>query len=150
MKFHGCVPLLALLVSLACGCGTTSMGPSGVSPGLLMTDVKYPSAHDAQTRINIKRDDIQILGTVQATAESSSFLLRLWASGDNGYGKLMQAARRAYPQADGVVDIQWDTEYKDVLECCGLNYCAIVTRALSPIYAKVTSHMEGQAFQFKR
>jgi hypothetical protein len=152
MKFLGCAPLLALLLPAVCGCGTpTAMGPSGVSPGMLMTEVTYPSQHDAQTRINIKRDDIQILGTVQATAESSTFLLRLWSSGDNGYGNLMKAARRAYPQADGVVDIQWDTEYMDAFECCGLNtYCIILFQAVPAIYSKATSHMEGKAFQFKR
>jgi len=145
MKFHGCVPLLALLVSLVCGCGTTSMGPSGVSPGLLITDANYPSAHDAQTRINFKRADIQILGVVKAEFESRN-IFWLWASGDNGYGKLMQAARQSYPQADGVVDVQWDTEYRDLCACCG--FC-IFYRPV-PLLATAVTHAEGKAFQFKR
>jgi len=147
MKFLGCAPLLALLLPAVCGCGTpTAMGPSGVAPGMLMTEVTYPSKHDAQTRINIKRDDIQILGTVKADAESVNILFWLWASGDNGYGKLLQAARQVYPKADGVVDIQWDTEYQDACAICG----TVLGYIPRPIYAKVTSHMEGKAFQFKR
>lgn len=147
MKFHGCVPFLALLLPLVCGCGTpVSMGPSGVSPGMLMSDVTYPSLHEAQTRINFKRDDILILGTVKADAESRNLLLWLWADGDNGYGKLMQAARRSYPQADGVVDVQWDTEYNDACSICG----TCIGYIPRPLFAKVTSHMEAKAFQFKR
>jgi hypothetical protein len=146
MKFHGCIPLLALLLLLNCGCGTpTSMGPSGVSPGLLMTEVTYPSMRDAQTRINLKRDDIQILGVIKADAKSQN-ILWIWASGDNGYGNLMKAARQAYPQTDGVIDVQVDTEYKDLLSVCAMYFLGLPI----PILSSVTTHMEGRAFQFKR
>ena len=141
MKFHGCVPLLALVLPLVCGCGTpTAMGPSGVSPGMLMSDVNYPSARDAQTRFDFKRDDIQILGSVKAQTESLNILM-LWSTGDNGYGSLMRAARQAYPQADGVVDLQWDSQFSNLCIPC---YIPI------PIMFKVISHVEGKAFQFKR
>ena len=125
------------------GCAGLPMGapPSGVSPGFLFSDVTYPSYRESSTKFTINRSDIIVLGPVTATGESQC-ILALWSQGDNGYGNLMKAAREAYPEADGVVDVQWDTKYGNLcLPCC---YVWV------PIFYKVHSTGEGQAFKFKK
>lgn len=115
--------------------------PSGVSPGFLFSDVTYPSYRESSTKFTINRSDIVVLGPVTATGESQC-ILALWSQGDNGYGNLMKAARETYPDADGVVDVQWDTKYGNLcLPCC---YVWV------PIFYKVKSTGEGQAFKFKK
>jgi hypothetical protein len=115
--------------------------PSGVSPGFLFSDVAYPSYRESSTKFTINRSDIVVLGPVTATGESQC-ILALWSQGDNGYGNLMKAARETYPDADGVVDVQWDTKYGNLcLPCC---YVWV------PIFYKVKSTGEGQAFKFKK
>ncbi|MEI8139915.1 MAG: hypothetical protein WCI03_08615 [bacterium] len=125
------------------GCVSPPMGipPSGVSPGFLFSDVNYPTQRDSITKFKVNRNDIVILGPVTAKGESQC-ILALWAKGDNGYGNLMKAAKGAYPNADGVVDVQWDTKYSNLcIPCCYV---------LVPIMFKATSTGEGQAFMFKK
>ena len=125
--------LLGALVFSGCA-SVTSLPPSGVSPGMLFSDVNYPSRHDAQTLFNFSKSDIELLGPVNTMSESQC-ILGLIAQGDNGYGNLMKAAKAKYPDADGVINLQWDTHWD--LICMG-------------IMSKVQSNVEGMAFKFKK
>jgi len=101
---------------------------------MLFTEVNYPSRHDAQTLFNFNRSDIELLGPISTSSESQC-ILGLMAQGDNGYGNLMKAAKAKYPEADGVINLQWDTRWN--LICMGL-------------ISKVQSNVEGMAFKFKK
>lgn len=127
------LPLMGALVFSGCA-SVLSMPPSGSSPGMLMTEVTYPSKHDAQTLFNFSKADIELLGPISVTSESQC-MLGLMAQGDNGYGNLMKAAKAKYPDADGVINLQWDTRWN--LLCLG-------------IISKVQSNVEGMAFKFKK
>ena len=142
MKPYAGVMVALITAFLLAGCATPmGVPPSGVAPGFLLSDVQYPSRRECNTQFKFKREDIVVLGPIKATGESQCILM-LWASGDNGYGNLMKAARIAYPDADGVVDVQWDTRYNNIcLPCC---YMYI------PVLFKATSTGEGNAFKFKR
>ena len=130
------------IAALATGCmAPMGVAPSGVSPGALMSDVNYPSLRESSTQFKFSRSDITILGQVKAEGQSRCILL-LWASGDNGYGNLLKEAKRVYPDADGVVDIQWDTRYNNLcIPCCDM---------WIPILFKSTSVGEGSAFKFNK
>jgi len=131
---------LSIAVSVASGlfltgcAGLMSTSPSGVAPGGLFSDVNYPSYRESQTRFTFTRDDLVILGSVTAKSESSC-ILGLVAQGDNGFGTLMKEAKMKYPDCDGVINIQWDTQWN--LICLGL-------------VSKVTSTVEGIAIKIKR
>lgn len=117
------------------GCaGLMSTSPSGVAPGGLFSDVNYPSYRESQTKFTFTRDDLVILGPITAKSESQC-ILGLVAQGDNGFGNLMKAARTKYPDCDGVINIQWDTQWN--LICLGL-------------MSKVTATVEGTAIKIKR
>jgi hypothetical protein len=55
----------------------------------------------------------------------------------------MRAARQAYPDADGLIDVQWDTKYQNLCIPCS---CWLWV----PIMFKGTSIGEGSAFKFKK
>jgi len=116
------------------GIGTASTPPSGVMPGGIFTEVNYPSYRESQTKFSFKREDLEILGPVSATAESQN-ILGLVATGDNGYSKLLADAKAKYPTCDAVINIQWDTQWNSV--CCG-------------IVSKAKSTAEGTAVRIKR
>lgn len=140
-SFAGAV-LASVAMSLLAGCASTmNVPPSGVSPGFLFSEVTYPSARESNTQFKFKPEDIVVLGPVKASSESMTILM-LWSSGDNGYGNLMRAARAAYPEADGVIDVQWDTQYG--------NLCIPCWPTWLPIMIKAKSFGEGQAFKFKK
>lgn len=142
MRPYTAVMVAFVAMTFLSGCSSLmNVPPSGVSPGFLFSDVNYPSRRESNTQFKFDRKDIVILGPVTATGESQNILL-LWSQGDNGYGNLMKAAREAYPEADGVVDVQWDTRYSNLcIPCC---YMYI------PILFKVKSTGEGNAFKFKK
>jgi len=127
----GCVVVGLSLTGCA---GLMSAPPSGVSPGGLFSDVNYPSYRESQTQFTFAREDFIILGPVSATSESSC-ILGLFAQGDNGFGNLTRAAKAKYPDCDGVINVQWDTEWN--LICLGL-------------ISKVTAKVEGTAIKIKR
>jgi hypothetical protein len=127
------LPLLGALVISGCA-SVTAIPPAGSSPGVLLTEVTYPSRHDAQTLFNFSRADIELLGPITATSESQC-ILGLMAQGDNGYGNLMKAAKAKYPDADGIINLSWDTHWN--LICLG-------------IISKVQANVEGMAFKFKK
>lgn len=129
-----CLSFAGLMLLTGCS-GLMTVPPSGVTPASLFTDVKYPSRREPETRFNFSKNDIDILGPVHATAESQT-ILSLLSQGDNGYGNLLKAARKEYPNADGVINVQWDTQFNNV--CMGF------------LYQKATSHMDGTAIRFKR
>lgn len=128
------IGVVGLGLMVLTGCGPMSYPPSAVGPAMILTDVNYPSMHDAQTVFNFSKSDFEILGPVSATSESES-ILGVVARGDNGYGKLMTAAKNAYPNADAVINVQWDTDFNSI--CLGL-------------YSKVTSKVTGTAVKFKK
>ena len=127
----GCVASSVILSGCA---GLMSAPPSGVTPGGIFSDVTYPSYRESQTKFTFTHSDLVILGPVTSTSESSCFL-GLFASGDNGYGNLTRAAKAKYPDCDGVINIQWDTEWNQI--CMGL-------------ISKVTATVEGTAIKIKR
>ena len=111
-----------------------SAPPSGVSPGMLLSDVNYPSYRESHTQFTFVRSDFEILGPVSAKAESQC-ILGLIAQGDNGFGNLTRAAKAKYPDCDAVINIQWDTQWN--LICLGL-------------MSKVTSTIDATAIKIKR
>jgi len=132
---------IPLITAFMVGCTSTSHIPrSGVAPGFVIANVNYPSYRETDTEFKISRNDIVILGPVKASGNSIN-VLGIVATGDNGYGNLTKAARSAYPEADGVVDIQWDTSYENL--CIPACYCLI------PIYMTTKTAIEGNAFKFK-
>ncbi len=125
----------ALLLS---GCGTTRMPAGSVFPGLIYTDVNYPSMREApQVRYDFKAADIELLGPVTAKMTSMN-ILGIYAAGDNGYKTLLETAKREYPGADDVINLNWDTEFTYF----GLIYIPIFQRADSTLY--------GTAVKIKR
>ena len=139
MKFRNLTIAALLATSLfISGCGTTRMPAGSVFPGLVYTDVNYPSMREApQVRYDFKADDIEILGPVTAKGSSMN-ILGMFASGDNGYKTLLDTARHEYPTMDDVININWDTEFTYF----GLIYIPIFQRADSTLY--------GTAIKIKR
>ena len=121
---------------LTVGCGSTaSMGKVGAAPGWLVAQQSFPSAREAPVmEFQYKPEDIVILGPVTSTSQSKC-ILGLISEGSNGNLVLMQAARTKYPDADGVMNVQWDSRYNGI--CMG-------------IYTTVDSDVEGTAFKWKR
>ena len=86
--------------------------PVGVSQGVLFGDVVYPCFINSTTRFQIDRNDFEIIKTVTAEASSTN-VLGLVGSGDNGYAKLFAEARSA--GADDVINIKTDTRLRSFL-----------------------------------
>jgi len=85
--------------------------------------------------MRLQRDDVEILGQVQSVSESDS-VLGIISQGDNGYGKVLAAARAKYPETDAVINMQWDIQYKAI--CGGF------------LYEKVISKIDGTAVKYKK
>jgi len=126
---------------LATGCfspgpGVAGMGKVGVGPGGLVAQQVFPSAREAPLmEFQFKPEDIVILGPVTTTSESKN-ILGLVSEGGNGNLALMQAAQAKYPDAEGVMNVQWDSKYDAI--CMGI------------LYSTVESQIEGTAFKWKR
>lgn len=122
-------------VSVLVGCATPYMAlpPGGVGPGSLVSDVTVPSSREIQTQIQLSRSDIEILGPVAVVSESQR-ILGMFSQGDNGYGKLLAAAKNGYPQADAVINVMWDTHYQGYI---------------FGLFGKATSRVTGHAIKFK-
>jgi hypothetical protein len=134
-KVIGLLLGVAGLVALSGCAGIWAPPPGGAQPAMVLTETTYPSMYQAPAvKFNFERSDIEILGPVSATSESQS-ILGIVCQGDNGYGNLMRAAKAAYPNCDGVMNIMWDTHYNCM--CLGL-------------VTKVKANVEGVAFRYKK
>ena len=126
------------IVSMAClsGCGLIGGFPSpqGAHPGGIVSDGTY-GVGGMPTHIRLQREDVEVLGQVQSATESEC-ILGIISQGDNGYGKVLAAARAKYPECDAVINMQWDIQYKTI--CFG------------SLYEKVTTKIEGTAIKYKR
>lgn len=127
--------LMVSLIATSCigATGCARFGPGGAAPGFIYSDVTYPNMvnPNMEYRIVFDRDDIELLGPVQATA-SSIWAGFVYSSGDSGYANLMDQARAM--GADGVMNVTIDTKF---------NWYFI-------LYAKVTTKLTGQAYRYKR
>ena len=110
------------------GAGKTT--PAGVAPGTLVGNVTYPNFVQSITRFELTSDDFTIIGPVSAEATSSS-VLGMFSSGDNGYQKLFTEAQKI--GAHDVINIKVDTNLK---------------RFMSGIYASSTVKMSGIAIKY--
>lgn len=124
--------LLALAMLGACA-RPVQLGPGAASPGLIFTDVKYPNILNPNMdyRIVFEREDIELLGLVEAEAQSQS-VLSIVSWGDSGYSTLMRRAREL--GGDGVMNLTIDTQYEHYVL----------------VYTRVTMHLTGQAYRYKR
>lgn len=122
-----------LLVIIGCG-GFTNTGsnPGGVSRGILVGDVVYPSFVGGHTEFKINTDDFDILQTVTAQTSSSN-VLGLFASGDNGYDALFQNALAV--GADDVINIKVDTRRQSYL---------------GGFFSRATTKLTGTAIRWKK
>ena len=124
--------LLAAMV-LVIGCaGMAGFGPSAAYPGTIMNNTTYPGANFNGTSYQFTKDDFKILGTVTAEAKSSS-ILGIIASGDSGYTKLYDEAKKQH-NADDVICVKVDTHHYNILG----------------IIAKTTTKMHGVAIQWTK
>ena len=112
--------------------------PSTVSPAVVYTDdVVYPYK-DSFTMFTIKRSDYRILGHVSTEMESKN-ILYIYSVGDNGYGKLMEIARRKYPQTNALMNVYWDSKVQNI----GWPYPPI------PLFQKVTAKVTATAVSIR-
>jgi len=123
----------ACLASVLClsGC-VTNMGPGGAAPGLFHSGVTYPNMLNPgmQYRIVFDRDDIELLGQVEAEALSKwLFFIASW--GDSGYARLLKKSQAL--GGDGVMNVTIDTEY----------------RSWFIFFATVKTKLSGQAYRYR-
>ena len=97
---------------------------AGAKPGGIVADGTY-GIGGMPTHIRLQREDVQILGQVESSTESEC-ILGIISQGDNGYGKVLAAARAKYPTCDAVINMQWDTQYKTI--CAGILYEKVATK----------------------
>jgi len=126
---------LAIIIFITAGCGVMTLPPSGVSPGMAYSSVNYPSMQNSITEYKFGKDDIEVLGPVLAETSSIN-ILGLFSTGDNGYGKLLEEARRRFPEADGLVNVYFDSRYTSCL--------------WGMIFSKVNSTVTATAVKFKK
>lgn len=106
--------LALLALSLLVGCaGAGMMPPAGAYPGTIMIDSTFPGANFNATHYTFNKGDFQILGGVTSEANSSS-ILGIIASGDSGYIKLYEEAKKQHG-ADDVICVKVDTHYSNIL-----------------------------------
>jgi len=105
-------------------------GVSGAYPGSIITNATYPGAA-AWSDVNYDMRDYEIVGEVNADAESTS-ILGILASGDSGYIKLFQAAKAQ--GAHDVIGVKIDVHYYNILN----------------LYSKVTNKLHGWAIKWKK
>lgn len=127
------VALLTIVFSFV-GC-YASMRPGGAPPGVF-SSVNYPSMQNTVTKYHLTRDDYEVLGPVTVKSSSHNILM-LFAFGDNGYGKLLSEARKKYPDADGFLNLYFDSRYNSLLP-------------YFPIYQGIESTITGTAIKMKR
>lgn len=107
--------LLVVPVLAVTGCSLTigAFGPSGAGPGLVYTeDTVYPAANASSTQYLLTTQDFEIKSWVTAEASSSS-ILGLFTTGDNGYETLLAKARDQ--GCDDVMNVRVDVRYSNIL-----------------------------------
>ena len=124
---------LILITALGTLIGCASIGPGGAAPGFIFSDVTYPNTLNPNMdyRITFDRDDIELLGEVEAVA-TSKWIAFVFSKGDSGYGALMDRAQEM--GADGVMNVTIDTNFKWYFI----------------FYAKVTTKLTAQAYRYRR
>lgn len=122
---------LTLCAMILAGCAR--IGPGGAAPGFIYSNVTYPNLlnPNMEYRIVFDREDIELLGVVEATAPSR-WVAFVFSSGDSGYGELMKKARAM--GADGVMNVTIDTNFQWYFL----------------LYAKVTTKLTGVAYRYRR
>jgi len=108
----GAVLACCAITLLGCVSGPVGMGPSGIGPGMLLTNVTYPSDNSSTTQYQLRGDDFEILGPVRGEGASHS-ILGLVSVGDSGYGKALQDAQRQ--GADDIANMRHDTRFFNFL-----------------------------------
>ncbi|GEM_PF-506384 len=129
---NAAVFLLTGAALLAAGC-VSSIGPGGAAPGLFHSNVSYPNSLNPgmEYRIVFEREDIELIGPVEAQASSRWFFFVV-STGDSGYAQLMDQVRAK--GGDGVMNVTIDTKYQSYLL----------------FYAKVTTRLTGMAYRYRR
>jgi len=130
----GVVAAAGLMCLSGCGILGGFPSPRGAHPGSIVSDGTY-GVGGMPTLIRLQREDVEVLGQVQSATESEC-ILGIISQGDNGYAKVLAAARTKYPECDAVINMQWDIQYKTI--CFGA------------LYEKVTTKIEGTAIKYKR
>lgn len=132
MEKQKMVVMVLVIMVLGAGC-VTNMGPGGASPGLIHSSVTYPNMLNPsmQYRITFDREDIELLGHIEAEATSHwAFLVSSW--GDSGYAELLKKARSL--GGDGVMNVTIDTKFNSYFI----------------FYASVTTKLTGIAYRYRR
>ena len=109
--------------------------PYGVSHGAIFGDVTYPcslSEIRTSTQVNFDSDDFEIIKTVVAETTSTN-ILGMFGTGDNGYAALFEEARAA--GADDVVNIKMDTR---------------TVSFLARFYTQATTKLTGTAIRWNK
>jgi len=147
--WKGCCNMKKLVIVMACGmCACLLSGcagfaithpggegkttPGGVGLGLLSGDVTYPNFNSVDTQVQLTSADFTIIRTVSTEAFSSS-VLGLFSSGDNGYAKLFEEARKA--GADDVINVKMDTRLRSFV---------------AGFYAEAITKMTGTAIKWNK
>jgi hypothetical protein len=127
--------VVGLLFMSGCMMGMAGYpSPAGARPGGIIGDGTY-GVGGMPTLVRLQREDVEMLGQISSTTESEC-ILGLISQGDNGYGKVLAAARAKYPTCDAVINMQWDTTYKTI--CAG------------SLYEKITTKIDGTAIKYTR
>lgn len=125
---------ISILIMISECAATTHMPPSGANPAPLISNTNYPSMHNSVTNFNFTKDDIEILGPVFVSTSSHN-LLYLFSWVNNGYGALLDKAKETYPDADALININYDTHY---------------TKVLLFLYTRVKSNVTATAVRIKK
>ncbi|MGF1572536.1 MAG: hypothetical protein ACFCU1_05635 [Sumerlaeia bacterium] len=123
--------LFSAFLLLQTGCA--SIGPGGAAPGFIYSDTTYPNDlnPNMQHQILFDRDDIELLGPVDASAKST-WIAFVYSGGDSGYAELMRQARAQ--GADGVMNVTVDTNFQWYFI----------------LFAKVTTKLSAQGYRYRR
>lgn len=135
MRLHRLIlgGLLALALPLCLISCVANIGPGGAAPGLFYSKVTYPNElqPNMQYQVQFDREDVELLGTVKSVATSRWYFF-VASSGDSGYARLMEEARKL--GGDGVMNVTIDTDYKNVFL----------------FYARVRMELSGTAYRYRR
>ena len=141
VKFCLVASLLIGIAFLMSGCAavTAIPDPAGASPGAIYNNSIYPTLKDSHTQYQFNSQDFVVLGTVTTELKSIN-ILGVYGAGDNGYGKLLEEAKKKYPDTDALVNVYWDTKYTHII----LPYPSI------PIFIKADSVIIATAIKLKK
>ena len=136
MKASGLCMVMLPLVTLLAGCCAMGGGyssPLGSRPGSIVADGTYGTG-GTPAFVRFEGTDVEVLGQVQAEGHSET-TLGIISSGDNGYAKVLDAARKKYPDFNGVINLQYDVQYNNI---CG-----------GALVERVTTKIEGTVIKYR-